>query len=77
MSSLDLALTIVSFVLFGIICVVLIADKAVINDYRARLREARKEIAELKMHDGELRAAMPLLEGRAMMMRAEKEEKDE
>ena len=67
MSSIEIALAFTSLVLFVLICIVLIADGEAINDYRARLREARKEIAELKMHDDEIRAMYPLSEGRMLM----------
>lgn len=56
-----------AIVLFGLLCIVLIASSAVIRDYRCELCKARKEIAELKMHDDEIRAMYPLAEGRVLM----------
>ena len=67
MSSLELSLTIVSFVMFGILCVVLIAAGEAINDYRAQLREARQKIAELTKDLEEIRRLYPLAEGRKLM----------
>lgn len=62
---------IAAIVLFGLLCIVLITDSAVIRDYRRELCKARKEIAELTLHDEEIRRMYPLAEGRKLMKQAD------
>lgn len=62
---------IAAIVLFGLLCIVLITDSAVIRDYRNALCKARKEIAILTLHDDEIRKMYPLAEGRKLMEQAE------
>lgn len=63
----ELFLVIATIVLLLALTAVLITSSAIIRDYRRELCKARKEIAELKMHDDEIRAMYPLAEGRKLM----------
>lgn len=62
---------IATIVLLLALTAVLITSSAIIRDYRRELREARKEIAELTLHDEEIRQMYPLAEGRKLMKQVE------